>query len=99
MGQGPLVLHELYGSSGAGPTRSNQNFLFEWGLILIKTEKVFGFLHNFTIIVVLQRDYTHSFGSKCLIRVGWGPLILIKVCVSSGFVPTRFAWIVQFEWG
>ena len=72
-------------------TRSNQNLLFEWGLIPIKTEKVFIFLHNFTIIVFLQRECTHSFGSKCLIRVGYGPLILIKVCVSSGSRPTRFA--------
>ena len=40
----------------------------------------------------------HSFGSKCSIRVGQSPLILVKVCVSSGSAPTRFLWKLWIEW-
>ena len=54
--------------------------------------------HYLTLYVILQREYTHPFGSKCLIRVGWGPLVFLKVCILSGPTPTRFLWKLWIEW-
>ena len=51
------------------------------------------------LYVILRREYVHSFWEKCYIRVGWVPLIYVKVCVLSGCRTTRFQVFPAFEWG
>lgn len=98
-GYAPTRNYVFYEMSGSLPTRFTLKQRFKWGKISTSTLKNAILSHLFTLYVILRREYTHSFGSKCLIRVGWGPLVFVKVCTSSGPAPTRFQVFPAFEWG
>ena len=66
---------------------------FEWGEISILRHKKAFLLRNFTLYVILQREYTHSNQFKHAIRVGFHILISFKIYFSSGIsinLPPRF---------
>ena len=84
--------------SGSLSTRFTLKQRFKWGKISTSTLKNAILSHLFTLYVILQKEYAHSFGSKCLIRVGLHPLVFVKICVSSGPAPTRFRKSLHFEW-
>ena len=75
MGLAPLNLMEKSFSSGFNPTRLYKNLLFEWGIFLAKTLKIFILLHYLTVYAILQRECT--------------PLVCEKLGYSSGLCPTR----------
>ena len=98
VGPCPLVYTKTVHLSGSLPTRFTLNHKFEWvKLPTSKIEKA-NLSHLLTSYVILRREYTLSFGLKYLIRVGWGPLVFVKVCVLSGPAPTRFNKSLRFEW-
>ena len=69
--------------SGSLSTRFTLKQRFKWGKISTSTLKKAILSHLFTLYVI---------------RVGWGPLVFVKVCVLSGPAPTRFNKSLHFEW-
>ena len=97
-GYAPTRNYVFYEMSGSLSTRFTLKQRFKWGKISTSTLKKAILSHLFTLYVILRREYTLSFGLKYLIRVGWGPLVFVKVCVLSGPAPTRFNKSLHFEW-
>lgn len=88
----------FYEMSGSLSTRFTLKQRFKWGKISTSTLKNAISSHLFTLYVILQREYTHSFRSKQSIWVGLRPLVLPKFLALSGYRPTLLRWNECFEW-
>ena len=96
-GDCPLVLSKIYFLGRSEPPRFLQKLSIEWVKNPIKHENLRFKGNFFSLYVILQRKFPHSFRAKHPVRVGFRPLVFNKIATPSGAIPTRFKQIILFE--